>query len=145
MKGRADDWTRIVQSSWKKVTAYIVSSAHPSCVKMASDEVSEINRVMQHVALADIHAVKPPRHWFMAVIVCPGDNLSGMAAWASDKDARRIHFYLHKGASAKSLAIWRDAGLPLTRIEEERFTVYGRMHKKLGLDLSDQVYADFCP
>lgn len=145
MKGRADDWTRVVQANWKKVTAFIVSSAHPSCVKMAADEVSAIDRVMQHVALAGIRALKPPRHWFMAVIVCPGDDLTALAAWARGQDAQRIHFYLHKDASVKSLTTWRDAGLPLTRIEEERFTAYGRMHKKLGLDLSDQVYVDFCP
>lgn len=145
MKGRADDWTRIVQSNWRKLTAYIVSSAHPSCVKMALEEVSEINRVMRHVTLADVQAVRPPRHWFMAVIVCPGDDLTGLAAWAARHDARRIHFYLHRDADVKCLETWRDTGLPLTRVEEERFASYGRMHKKLGLDLSDQVYADFCP
>lgn len=143
MRGRPDDWTRIVRANWKKVTAYIVSSAHPSCIKMAADEVQHINRVMLHVPLGEVTKLKLPRHWFMAVIVCPGDDLAGLAQWAKEQDATRVHFYLHKAAEAQVLAPWRDAGLPLSRIEEQRFTSYGPMHGKLGLALSDQVYGDF--
>lgn len=145
MKGRPDDWTRVVQRHWKDVTAYVVSGTHPSCVTMAADEVAQIDRVMQHIPMSQVARLKPARHWFMAVVLCPGDELDALVAWAKRNDARRIHFYLHRDAEAACLAPWRDAGLPLNRIEEERFIAYGRMHKVLGLDLSDQEYADFCP
>lgn len=141
MKGRPDDWTRVVRANWRKVEAFIVSGRHPSCLRMAKDEVAFIQRVMRHVPLAEVGGLRPRGHWFMAVVVCPGDDLGGLAAWARGQDAERVHFYLHKDASLQALAPWRDAGLPLSRVEE--FTHYGKMHARLGLDLSDQVYGDF--
>jgi len=145
MRGRPGDWTVVVRSNWRKVTAYVVSGKHPSCLRMARDEVEHIDRVMRHVPLDHVADLRPRKHWFMAVIVCPGDDLGGLADWARDKDADRVHFYLHRNTDAAALAPWRDAGHPLDRIEEERFTAYGRMHTKMGLDLSDQVYGDFAP
>lgn len=145
MKGRPDDWTRIVRAKWRNVRAYIVSGAHPPCIKMAKDEIAHVDRVMTHVLLEDVRGLMPGKHWFMAVVLCPGDDLHGLAEWAKGQDASRIHFYLHKDTSAQALAPWRHAGLPLSRIEEERFSAYGRMHARLGLDLSDQVYGDFAP
>lgn len=145
MKGRPDDWTRIVRANWRRLTAYIVSSTRPSCLKMAQDEVRFIDRVMEHVPLDDVHRLAPATHWFMAVIVCPGDDLTGLARWAKGKDADQVHFYLHKDTDTQALAPWRDAGHSLSRVEEERFASYGRMHAKLGLDLNDQVYGDFGP
>ncbi len=145
MKARPDDWTHVVRAHWPKLTAYIVSSAHPSCVKMAKDEIAHIERVMEHVPLADIAALRPRKHWFMAVIVCPGDDLSGLAKWAKKHDAQRVHFYFHRDAKKTLLAPWRDAGHSLARVEQEQFATYGRMHAKLGLALNDQVYGDFCP
>jgi hypothetical protein len=145
MKGRPDDWTAVVRANWKRMTAYIVSSHHPFCLRMAKDEVRFIDRVMVHVPLDQITTLRPKKNWFMAVVVCPGDELAGLAAWAKGKDTGRVHFYLHRDADPSALAPWRDAGHPLSRVEEERFTTYGRMHAKLGLDLNDQVYGDFTP
>lgn len=145
MRARPDDWTSVVRANWRKVKAYVVSGRHPSCLRMAKDEVEHIDRVMGHVPLDAVAGLEPAEHWFMAVIVCPGDDLHALAAWAQGRDADRVHFYLHRDAVATALVPWRDAGHPLNRIEEERFTAYGRMHAKLGLDLSDQVYGDFAP
>lgn len=145
MKGRPDDWTNVVRANWRHVTAYIVSSDHPSCLKMAKDEVAFVNRVMHWVPLDAIESVRPAGASFMAVVVCPGDDLQDLAWWAQEQEADRVHFYLHKDTDTKVLAPWRDAGLPLARVEAERFTTYGKMHAKLGLDLSDQVYGDFAP
>lgn len=145
MKGRPDDWTAVVRGNWAKMTAYVVSSHDPSCIRMAKDEVEHIDRVMVHVPLDGIQGLATPKHWFMAVIVCPADNLAGLAAWARSQDAQRVHFYLHKDAEPHLLAPWRDAGHPLSRVEAERFAHFGRLHAKLGLDRSDQVYGDFGP
>lgn len=145
MKGRPDDWTTVVKANWKRLTTYIVSSDHPSCVKMAKDDIRFIDRHMKHVPLGEVAALDPPDHWFMAVILCPGDDLGVLAKWAADQDADRIHFYLHKDTDVQVLAPWRDADLPLDRIEMQRFTTWGPLHKVLGLDLNDQVYGDFAP
>jgi len=143
MKGRPQDWTVTVRTHWRQVTAYIVSSSHPSCIRMAADEVAHIERNMVHVELTQIARLKPARHWFMAVLVCPGDDLAGLAQWAKGREATRVHFYFHKETDTQALAPWRDAGLPLSRVAEERYTKFGPLHKQLGLDLSDQVYGDF--
>lgn len=145
MKARADDWTAIVRAHWRQVTAYIVSSHHPSCIRMAKDEVTHIQRVMQWIALDGIAALRPARRWFMAVIICPGDDLAPLAKWAKGRAADRIHFYLHADADPQQLAPWRDAGLPLDHVEEQRFRSFGPMHARLGLALSDRVYGDFAP
>lgn len=144
MKGRPDDWTHVVRAQWREVAAYIVSSAHPTCLKMAKDEVAFIRRNMRQVLLDRVPALEPGPHWFMAVVLCPGDALEPLVRWARGVDARRVHFYLHADAEARLLAPWRDAGLPLSRISQG-FRAYGPLHQELGLDLSDQVYADFAP
>lgn len=144
MKGRPDDWTSVVRKEWRHLTAYIVSSRHPSCVRMAQDEVRFIDRRMTHAHLDQILSLSPGPHWFMAVIVCPGDDLSQLASWAIGREAERVHFYLHKESKPVQLTPWRDAGLPLSRISTG-WTTWGPLHKELGLDLNDQVYGDFAP
>ena len=145
MRGRPGDWTATVRAHWRDVTAYIVSSDHRSCLRMAREEVVFIQRRMRHVRLVRIASLRPTLHWFMAVIVCPGDDLQALATWAIGKDAKRVHFYLHRDTELEALAPWRDAGHPLSRVTDRRFTAYGPLHALLGLDLSDQVYDDFAP
>jgi len=144
MKGRPEDWTRVVETHSHSTLAFIVSSHQPSCLKMATDEVEFIDRWMKRVILDQL-PTRLPDSWFMAVIVCPGDDLERLAAWMTKNGADRVRFYLHKDAGAAQLAPIRDAGHDLRHVRPERFAAYGAMHKRLGLDLSDQIYEDFRP
>lgn len=144
MKGRPQDWTRVVAAHSHSTLAFIVSSHQPSCLKMASDEVKHIDRWMQRILLDDLPA-QLPDSWFMAVLVCPGDDLGLLASWMTKHGSDRIRFYLHRDAKAEQLAPIRDAGHDLRHVRPERYATYGPMHKRLGLDLSDQIYEDFRP
>ena len=144
MKGRPEDWTRVVAAYAHSTLAFIVSSQQPSCLKMASDEVKHIDRWMQRTRLDDL-PTRLPDSWFIAVIVCPDDDLASLASWLTRHGADRIRFYLHRDARAEQLAPIRDAGHDLRHVRPDRYTTYGSMHKRLGLDLSDQIYEDFRP
>lgn len=144
MKGRPADFPRVVKRHWKDTTAYIVSSHDPMCLQMAKDEVRWIDRRMVHVLL-DALPGGPGNSWFMAIIVCPGDDLAGLARWMTTHGVGRVRFYLHTEATARQLAPIRDAGHDLRHVRPERYEAYGPMHKRLGLDLSDQIYEDWAP
>ncbi len=144
MKGRLEDWTRVVAAHSHSTLALIVSSQEPNCLEMATDEVQHIDRWMKHEFL-DALPAHVPDSWFMAVIVCPRDDLAPLAAWMTKHGADRVRFYLHKDANIEQLGVVTDAGHELRHVRPERYTAYGPMHKRLGLDLSDQIYEDFRP
>lgn len=144
MKGRPEDWARVVGAHSHSTLAFIASSHHPSCLQMAADEVKHINRWMRQALFDDLPA-KLPASWFMAAIVCPGDDLTALARWMTTHGSDRVRFYLHTKASVSQLAPIRDAGHELRHVRPERYAGYGPMHKRLGLDLSDQIYEDFRP
>lgn len=144
MKGRPEDWTTVVRKHAHSTLAIIVSARHPSCLKMAADEVKFINRWMTHAAVDDLPG-QLPDSWFMAVIVCPGDDLSLLAEWMTVHGANRVRFYLHRDAETALLGPIRDAGRDLRHVRPEKYTSHGKLHKRMGLDLSDQIYEDFRP
>jgi hypothetical protein len=144
MKARPADWTAVVRSHARHTKAFLVTGSEPSCVRMADDEAAHIARWMARVRL-DTLPQKMPRSWFMAVIVCRGDDLGTLAAWMARHGADRVRLYLHKDATPAQLAPVRDAGHDLRHVRPERYGTYGAMHKRLGLDLSDQIYEDFRP
>lgn len=144
MKDRPEDWTRVVAANAHSTLAFIVSSRQPICLKMATAEVKHINRWMKPTLL-DSLPTKIPESWFMAVVVCPGDDLHVLAAWMTKYGGDRVRFYLHRDARPSQLAPVRYAGHDLRHVRPERYTTYGQMHKRLGLDLSDQIYEDFRP
>lgn len=137
------DFASVVAKSWMKTTGFIVSSREP-CISIGRDEVRHVKRRLVPVHLEDVPRLRPTGSWFMAVIVCPGDDLEGVARWAKGKDAERVHFYLHANARAAQLAPWQDAGLPLDHVDEGILS-WGSLHKMLGWDLNVQVYDDHRP
>jgi len=142
MKDRPEDWTSVVSAHKHACKAFIVSSHNPSCLKMAKDEVAHIRRWMESRTVDDLPD-KVPESWFMAVVVCPGDDLGPLATWMSTHGGDRVRFYLHAASDPSSLRPIQAAGHELRHVRPERYPAYGPMHKRLGLDLSDQIYEDF--
>jgi hypothetical protein len=134
------DFASVVAKHWKETTAYIVTGREP-CVSIGRDEVLHVERRLVPVAWDEVARLRPGRSWLMAVILCPGDDVEGLARWAASKDATRVHFYLHARAHLKQLAPWRDAGLPLDHVDDG-VRSWGALHKVLGWDLNMQVYDD---
>lgn len=134
------DFSKVVAANWKDTTAYLVAG-HQPCIKIGKDELHFVKRRMVFVDLAMIRTIEPEESWFMGVIVCPGDDLVPLSKWAMDQEAERVHFYLHEDADTRLLVPWRDAGLPLIRVDHG-FTSWRSLHKVLGWDLNVQVYDD---
>lgn len=137
------DFASVVAKNWRKTTGYIVTDREP-CVTIGRDEVRHVERRLVPVGLDEVTGLRPGPSWFMAVIVCPADDLEGLARWARGRDANRVHFYLHAGAHPRQLAPWRDAGLPLDHVDEG-LRSWTSLHKLLGWDLNVQVYDDHRP
>lgn len=135
-----DGFAAVVARHWKDTAGYLVTGREP-CISIAKAEVRHVRRRLKQVAHADLGDVDPPASWFMAVLVCAGDDLAPLAAWAKGREVGRIHFYLHAEAKALQLAPWRDAGFPLDRVDEG-FTSWTTLHRRLGFDLNARVYED---
>jgi len=139
----APDFAAVVAKNWRKTTGYIVAAREP-CIAIGRDEVRNVERRLVLVDLGRVSRLRPRGSWFMAVVVCPGDDLEDLARWARGVEAERVHFYLHADASPQQLAPWRDAGLPLDRVSGG-FRSWRALHKVLGWDLNVQVYDDHPP
>lgn len=134
------DFAAVVRANWKTTQGFVVAG-EPPCIEIGRDEVKNVRRRLAFVRLADAPTLEPTGSWFMAVIVCPGDDLTALAAWARDKDVRRVYFYLHADADGPVLTPWQAAGLPTDRVDAG-FRSWGPLHKVMGLDLNRQVFED---
>lgn len=134
------DFAAVVRAHWPETTGYVVAGS-PPCIQIGEDEVANVRRRLEFVHLADVSTLVPDGSWFMAVIVCPGDDLAALAAWAQDREVGRVYFYLHADADGSALAPWQAAGLPTDRVDDG-FRSWGPLHKVMGLDLNRQVYED---
>lgn len=137
------DFAAVVAENWRLTTGYLVVGREP-CITIARDEQRHVRRRLILHALEEVDTLKPSGSWFMAAIVCLGDDLSDLSAWAGQYDATRIHLYLHADAKTEQLVPWRSAGLPLDRVDQG-FTTWGSLHKVLGWDLNVRVYDDHRP
>ncbi len=145
------DASRIVREHWQEAQCFIVAEREP-CIGIAGDEVGNIGdnrRIIAGPADA-LAAWQPPASWFIAVIVCPGDDTLTLTNHVRRRgfDPARVHFYLHAEGTAESLKAWRDAGLPLDRVDDRApngrpFTDWTSLHKALGLHFNLQILRDF--
>lgn len=138
-----NDFAAVVRRHWRETTGYLVADREP-CITVAHDEIRHVKRRFEFVALENVPALTPLGSWFMGVIVCPDDDLTGLAQWAQKNDASRVHFYFHKDTHLRQLTPWQEAGLSLDNIESE-ITSWRALHKLLGWDLNLQVYDDHGP
>lgn len=134
------EFSAVVRRHWKDTTGYLVAGAQP-CIQVAHDEIRHVQRRFVFVDATSIYGLEPEGSWFMGIIVCKGDELDALAEWARDHEAERVHFYLHKDADPAQLTPWRDAGLPLGKVEQD-LSSWRDLHKVLGWDLNIQVWED---
>lgn len=147
------DAARIVKENWHRAEAFIVAQREP-CIEIRDDELRTIgdNRLLRGGLPEDLDAWKRPESWFIAVIVCPGDDTRAIAAYVKRNrlDPDRVHFYLHPQASNQALSAWRDAGYRLDHVDDRTPTGtpikdWEALHKLLGLHLNIQIVEDFLP
>lgn len=139
------DFTETIRAHKYGLVAWVVA-ASGDCLDIQTWEVQHIHRRLTAVHERGLRPGDFPESWswLVGVLVCPGDGLEALAAWAKEAPAselRRIRLYFLPGANpVKALAAWYAAGLPdpYTADVEDR----AQFHKRFGLDLNNQIYLD---
>lgn len=139
------NWHDIVATNWRKTTAYLLALGEP-CLTIRDHELQAIkaNRVLVGVSAGDLESWTPPASWFMAVILCPGDNLQPVIAWATKHgvDESRIHFYVDRERDLGAfMAQWHEAGFA-TDGADSGITTWKDLHHAFGLHLSNRILMD---
>lgn len=123
-----------------------VVAASGDCLGVQRWEVEHIDRRLEAVherTLRPGHVPTSPS-WLVGVLVCPGDGLDALAAWAKAipaDDLRRVRLYFLPGADpVKALAAWYAEGLPDPATADVADRAH--FHKRFGLDLNNQIYLD---
>lgn len=133
----------MVRRHHKNTVAYLLAD-HSPCTTLRDEEIERINRKLVPIESGDLADLNPSGSWFLAVVLCPGDDLQPLARWTvplpkGDRD--RIRFYAHPEADlVKALEPWYNAGLedPLMEIVHD----WRSLHPPFGRDLNDRVYRD---
>jgi hypothetical protein len=136
-------YVRIVGKNWRRTVGYVVASSG-LCRTVQEKYVSSIDRNVVGHSLHDLD-FEPAQSWIMAVIVCPGDDLSGVTKWAMNNGAMnldRMVFFFAKGVDVvKALQPWHSEGLADPYTSE--FEDYKDFTKQFGRALNDRVFTDF--
>lgn len=140
------DWHAVVAAHWRKTQAFLLAFREP-CIGIVRDELAAIkkNRVLVGLDASRLDAWTPGDSWFLAVILCPGDDITALVAWLGDHqaDATRVHFYAHPDTDAfAALRPWAEAALGQPAVDED-VDSWERLHKRFGNDLSVRILADW--
>jgi hypothetical protein len=135
-----------VKRHWKGTPAYVVANV-PPCLALRDQATLPKGRRFEAAAFRDLGAIRPPKSWAMAVILCPGDTLAEVAAWAvrhKVQDGNRFLFFHAPGVDLRAaLEPWRAAGYPLPLlVEAERWLDMARL---LGQHLNNTILRDHTP
>lgn len=142
---RAPGWYEIVRQNWQKTTAHLLADTEP-CIKIRDDELEAIeeNRVLVGLSFEALDAWVPSGSWMLAILLCPGDDLTRLISWAGEHeiDPSRVHFYLHPDTPWQILEPWRKAGYPTDRVDDD-IDSWERLHRLFGLALSERIVKDW--
>lgn len=142
-QGRPGDYARVVRSQVAKTRGFILAERHP-CLDIRDREFERIHRDLRPAFAATLADVDLPDSWLLAVVLCPDDDTTAVAAWARRLPVRqvdRIRFYVHaKTDVAAALAPWVEARLPAPRVDE--VGDWTEFHRRFGLHLNDMAYQD---
>ena len=140
------NWRDTVAANWRNTTAYLLSLQEP-CITIQQDELRAIrtNRVLVGLDARALKTWKPgKRSWFMAVLLCPGDDLRPLIDWVqrTGADPGRIHFYVHRENDLPQfMQVWYEAGYP-TEAADAGVNDWKQFHRLFGLHLSNQILID---
>ena len=142
------NWRDTVATHWRDTTAYLLSLREP-CITIQRDElrVVQANRVLVGLDAKALNAWKPTKSWFMAVLLCPGDDLEPLAVWVerTGADPARIHFYVHREQDVQGfMRVWHAAGFPTDAVDSG-IEDWRRFHRLFGLHLSTRILLDALP
>ena len=143
-QSRNRDRVDVVRAHRFDTTAFLFAN-QPNCLRLARTESDALTgRRLRLLPPAELATLTPSGSWCLAVIVCPGDGIDAVVAWASrldPKDRSRVWFFLSAGLEAASLLKpWDGAGLgdPLWT----DFKGFLDFNQVFANDLTEQIYQD---
>lgn len=143
MRPRPIDYAPVVRAHSQDTLGLVVADTG-DCLGIRDAEIAHVRRELRALTSSDLAKLVLPKSWLVAVLLCPGDDLQTLAAWAlglEEKDWRLIRFYHHPGVDlVEALTPWYAAGLDDVRADEVRD--FASFHRLFGNDLNDQIYSD---
>ena len=139
------NWHAIVDANWRHTTAYLLALGEP-CITIRNNELQAVkaNRVLIGMSGANLEGWTPPKSWFMAVILCAGDDMQPLIDWATKHgvDESRIHFYVNQESDLGAfMTQWHEAGFE-TDGADSSITTWKELHHLFGLHLSNRILMD---
>ena len=145
---RHPDASDIVRAHWRRAECFLIAQNDP-CISIRDDEIALLDRHVHGGFPADLQAWRRPPIWFVAVVVCPDDDLTDLTRFVVEQawDPRRFHFYLHADTDPEVMRPWAEAGLPLDRVDTEGkqgrpLVDAGTLNALLGLHFNLQILRD---
>lgn len=145
-------WHEIVRENYTKTTGYIVAESG-KCLDVQQAETRGPGSKVRGRQFEPIHPevlkqLKTPTSWFLGVVLCPGDDVTPIAAWylsLKSEDRERVVLYAHPDLDpATAEAAWNATGAPMPRRR-----VFGesweQLHPLYGNAFSWRVWKDFGP
>lgn len=135
----------IIRRHWRATTASVLAS-EPPCLGLRDQAVLPKGRRCDAKEMRDLAALRPGKSWVMAIILCPGDNLQQVAAWAVRHRADGDRFILFHVAGVdlrQALAPWRKAGFGLPLLVEVE--TWLDMAGVLGSHINNVILRDHGP
>lgn len=133
----------VVRTHHRKTAGYLLAT-HPACREVVGEELERVARNLKPIEPEGLARFRPAGSWFLAVLLCPGDDTEAIAAWASRlklEDLERVRFYLHPKADLETaMDAWLKAGLELPPAVVVRD--FAAFHKVFGKHLNDRVWQD---
>lgn len=138
-------YAEVVRAHRMDTVAYVLADAG-DCLGIRDDEVANVSgRNLVPVDSENLPDLDPEGSWALAAIVCPGETVEALAAWADARpreDLERVWVYLHRDVDPRrAMAPWAKADLP--PVDADIVADFPTFHRRFGNDLNDRIYADW--
>lgn len=123
---------------------YLLATSMP-CTRIVADELRHVKRTLVALGPGGTPPASRPKSWVLAVLVCRGDGLAGIAPWVRGlpaADRERVYVFFHPDTDrVAALRPWYEAGLddPIASLAHD----FRSFHKSFGARMNLQTYLDF--
>src|ERR1051325_12091191 len=103
MKSRPPDYATVVKAHAERTTGFVLADSG-DCLDIQDAEVRRVRRKLQPLGSKDLSALRVPRSWLLAVLLCPDDSMKGVAEWAAARapaERERIRLFHHPGSALR--------------------------------------------
>lgn len=133
----------VIRKHWRETPLHLVAN-QPPCLDLRDQAAIPKGRRYEASSFVGLSRIKPSGSWAMGVILCPGDTLARVAAWALEnevQDGDRFLFFHRPDVDLKrALEPWRESGYGLPLLVEVE--TWADMAQILGRHLNNIILRD---